>query len=442
MSGNKSTYCKFCNSKNVLSSGCPLNPEPTIDERNCDDHYNVQYIQRHPEYKLEPGHLNCNDVKIDNDENEADLECSKLTMESDQVFRITEKSPEGRYLLTNIKCGQGSFKKVYLTIDTHRTNLEEFDIWSITDITKIRGKYEQRRIINEIKILDKMSHPNVIQSKGSWYDSKKKTVNVILEHLIGGDLLQFSKKEKFNIISFDLILYDILKALQYIHDNGIIHRDIKPENLGIAKNGNIKIFDFGLTTKLPPSLSLRQSSVNDEQVKEEKLSMMGTYGFIAPEIYNSDGKYNENVDIYAFGHTIICLLLSIPRDILTDGESIQISKKIYDLYDEPQKKEIKEKIIKKEYSKYIKLNESPGLLQSDLLEIDSIYKQGVIKTKNIFLLNKIKLIVELCLLSPEERPSARELLDRFYSSSLLNDDFDLTQEDIDTSVEHFKEQKK
>ena len=438
MSGNKSTFCKICNSKNVLRDGCPLNPEPTINERNCDDHYNVQYIQRYPEYKLEPGHLNCNDVKIDDDENEADLECSKLTMERDQVFRITEKSPEGRYLLTNIKCGEGSFKKVYLTIDTQRTNLEEFDIWSITDITKIRGKYEQRRIINEIKILDKMSHPNVIQSKGSWYDSKKKKVNIILEHLIGGDLLQFSKKEKFNIISFDLILYDILKALQYIHDNGIIHRDIKPENLGIATNGNIKIFDFGLTTKLPPPLSLRQSSVNDEQVREEKLSTMGTFGFIAPEIYYSDGKYNEKVDIYSFGHTIICLLLKIPKDKLTNGEYIDISEKIHLLYG---KSNTQQQIIKKEYSKYIVLSDGPDLHQSDLSTIDSIYKKGVLETKNSILLNKIKLIVELCLLSPEERPSARELLERFYSSPLLNDDFDLRQEDIDASVEHFKEKK-
>lgn len=448
MSGNKSTFCKFCNSKNALGSECPLNPEPTINERNCDDHYNVQYIQRYIEYKPEPGHLNCNDVISDEGDDDLDLECTNLTMESDQVFRITDKSPKGRYLLTNIKCGEGSFKKVYLAIDTKRTNLEEFFIWSITDINAIIGKNEKLRIINETKVLDKMSHPNIIQSHGCWFDSVSSTVHIIFEHLIGGDLLQFSKKEVFNIISFDLIIHDILKGLFYIHDHGIIHRDIKPENVGISKNGNIKIFDFGLTTKLPSInidsdskkglLSLRQRSVNTEQFREGKLSTMGTFGFIAPEIYYSDGKYNEKVDIYSFGHTIICLLLKIPKDKLTNGESIDISEKIHLLYG---KSNTQQQIIKKEYSKYIVLSDGPDLHQSDLSTIDSIYKKGVIETKNSILLNKIKLIVELCLLSPEERPSARELLERFYSSPLLNDDFDLRQEDIDTSVEHFKEKK-
>lgn len=40
---------------------------------------------------------------------------------------------------------------------------------------------------------------------------------------------------------------EIVLALEYLHNNGIIHRDVKPDNILISRTGHIKLTDFGLS---------------------------------------------------------------------------------------------------------------------------------------------------------------------------------------------------
>ena len=42
------------------------------------------------------------------------------------------------------------------------------------------------------------------------------------------------------------IAIEVLEALEYIHDNGVVHRDLKPENIMVDGNDNIKLIDFGI----------------------------------------------------------------------------------------------------------------------------------------------------------------------------------------------------
>lgn len=89
------------------------------------------------------------------------------------------------------------------------------------------------------------------------------------------------------IVSF--ILYEILLALNYLHNQGKIHRDLKSQNILISKTGDIKLTDFGVSTQLSSNFSKRNTTV-------------GTPYWMAPEvIVNNNGGHSYKADIWSLG---------------------------------------------------------------------------------------------------------------------------------------------
>ena len=94
----------------------------------------------------------------------------------------------------------------------------------------------------------------------------------------------------------------ILNGLKFLHEQNIAHRDLKCNNILYNSNtGNIIIGDFGLANR-------KQSNFH---------SIIGTPEFMAPEMYGE--KYNEKVDIYAFG---MCIIEMITKDTPYKGKAI------------------------------------------------------------------------------------------------------------------------
>lgn len=79
-----------------------------------------------------------------------------------------------------------------------------------------------------------------------------------------------------------------MKALSYLHKEGIIHRDIKTENLVLGKANDLeslKVIDFGLATK----------------INAPNKQLCGTPGFISPEMFVDRYPYNCKVDVFSMG---------------------------------------------------------------------------------------------------------------------------------------------
>ncbi|CAD8182811.1 unnamed protein product [Paramecium pentaurelia] len=182
--------------------------------------------------------------------------------------------------------GVGAFSQVQMV-----QNLQTKQLVAAKFLNKIReGKSNTERmndIINEIQILYRLNHPNIVKIK-EIYDKTNQIV-IIHEYVDGQTLERFINEHGTQLHQTEIqsIMRQILLAIVYIHEQGLLHRDIKPDNIMIDKNLNIKLIDFGLATKQGSPLCVQKC---------------GTPGYIAPEIINSQKpQYNNKSDIFSLG---------------------------------------------------------------------------------------------------------------------------------------------
>ncbi len=211
--------------------------------------------------------------------------------------QIVERSPGERYVRFSEKLGSGASKDVYRAYDTE----EGIEVaWNVVHLAGV-PKTERNRIVNEVRLLERLHHQNIISFHGSWINREQQQVNFVTEILSSGTLKSFINKVQ--VIRWKIAkrwARQILKGLEYLHsqDPPVIHRDLKCENIFInGTSGDLRIGDLGLSTV--------------HRNNGKALSVLGTPEFMAPDMYE-EGLYDEKVDIYAFG---MCLLEIFTKEI-------------------------------------------------------------------------------------------------------------------------------
>ncbi|XP_074247412.1 serine/threonine-protein kinase Chk2 isoform X2 [Saimiri boliviensis] len=153
----------------------------------------------------------------------------------------------------------------------------------------------------EIEILKKLNHPCIIKIK-NFFDAED--YYLVLELMEGGEL--FDKvvgNKRLKEATCKLYFYQMLLAVQYLHENGIIHRDLKPENVLLSSQEEdclIKITDFGHSKILGETSLMR--------------TLCGTPTYLAPEVLVSVGTagYNRAVDCWSLGVILFICLSGYP----------------------------------------------------------------------------------------------------------------------------------
>jgi Serine/threonine protein kinase len=103
----------------------------------------------------------------------------------------------------------------------------------------------------EIFMLKNLYHKNIVQYLYTEVNKDYNGVDIMMEYVSGGSLRHLLNKfGKFEEPMAALYIFQVLKGLMYLHQQGIIHRDIKSANILVTQDGIIKLSDFGASKKL------------------------------------------------------------------------------------------------------------------------------------------------------------------------------------------------
>ena len=252
-----------------------------------------------------------------NEENIQKQKEEKLLVTLDSKVFVGKGSTDPNQLYIRKKIlGRGSFGTVYLV---KQKELSRYFAMKVIKKT-LKNKEEEESLMNEIEILRKLDHPNIL--KITDFYPLKTEYNIITEYCQEGELFDEIKAHApFNEILTAWYMRQILSAVSYCHSMNVIHRDLKPENILIVKrvkNGfhPIKIIDFG-TAKV------------FKKEKSEHL-LIGSAYYIAPEVLSRN--YTELCDLWSCG--VIMYILLTGRPPFNGINEEEIMKKIKDgIYD-------------------------------------------------------------------------------------------------------------
>ncbi|GLU14722.1 hypothetical protein SLE2022_312750 [Rubroshorea leprosula] len=203
---------------------------------------------------------------------------------------FTEYGDANRYKILEV-IGKGSYGVVCAAIDTHTG--ERVAIKKIQDV--FENISDAIRILREIKLLRLLRHPDIVEIKRIMLPPSKrefKDLFVVFE-LMESDLHQVIKaNDDLTREHHQFFLYQMLRALKYMHTANVYHRDLKPKNILANANCKLKVCDLGLA----------RVAFSDTPTIVFWTDYVATRWYRAPELCGSFfTKYTPAIDIWSIG---------------------------------------------------------------------------------------------------------------------------------------------
>jgi serine/threonine protein kinase len=234
-------------------------------------------------------------------------------------------SIDRRYL---IQCtlGRGGFGRTYLAADERRFNelcvLKEFVPGSQADpvvAQKLRELFQR-----EAAILHKLDHPQIPKFFAGFEENGR--LFIAQEYIDGKTywrMLQERQRRGQVFTQAEVIrwLWDLLRVLDYLHQQGIVHRDISPDNIMLPRGGQTPVLiDFGVVKQVLPHLHMTDASDPDGLIQASV--SVGKFGY-APYEQIRMGQCSPRSDLYALAVTAVVLLTGKPPNLLMDAKTLE-----------------------------------------------------------------------------------------------------------------------
>lgn len=187
----------------------------------------------------------------------------------------------------------------------------------------------------ELKILQKVNHGNLVRLEGFCIDPEDANCYLVYEFVENGSLYAWLHKNKHRKLTWKTrlrIAVDVANGLQYIHEHTrprVVHKDIKSSNILLDGNMRAKIANFGLAKSGCNAITMH---------------IVGTQGYIAPE-YLADGVVSTKMDVFSFGVVLLELVsgreaideqgrnLWVCAGTILDGEDLEKERRLMDWMD-------------------------------------------------------------------------------------------------------------
>lgn len=148
------------------------------------------------------------------------------------------------------------------------------------------------KFLQEIKLLASVKHPNVVEFFGILVkEDNLYMLTELMDTDLAAILSNLDEKTKLQISM------DIASAMAFLHSfqPPILHRDLKPGNILVARDGRVKLSDFGVSRLMADSETKAANMTRDA----------GTVLYMAPEVWMENSSYGTACDVYSYGLLLI-----------------------------------------------------------------------------------------------------------------------------------------
>jgi len=181
--------------------------------------------------------------------------------------------------------GKGNFGKVMLAEEKKSAQLYAIKVLKkefIIDNDEVESTRSEKRVFLTAA---RERHPFLLGLHSCFQTETR--IYFVMEYVSGGDLMLHIQRKQFSLRQAKFYASEVLLALEYFHQNGVIYRDLKLDNILLTLDGHVKVADYGLCK---------------EQMwyGQTTSTFCGTPEFMAPEIL-LEQRYGRAVDWWAFG---------------------------------------------------------------------------------------------------------------------------------------------
>lgn len=204
---------------------------------------------------------------------------------------------DGRYERVSV-LGEGTTATVYRVRDVDTGEARAIKMLSPR---LARHDAVRERFAREAAVTARLRHPNVVKVHGT--GEHEGVPYIVMDYVRGGTLRErVEERGPLPPRIASAVLQQALHALHHAHAEGIVHRDVKPNNVMITADGTPRVVDFGIG----------RTTGRDPRFITDPGSVLGTFGYMAPEQGIDAAEVDNRTDIYAAGATLYAVITGRP----------------------------------------------------------------------------------------------------------------------------------
>ncbi|CAG9837137.1 unnamed protein product [Diabrotica balteata] len=306
------------------------------------------------------------------------------------------------------RLGKGAYGIVWKAID--RKTKEVVAVKKIFDA--FRNQTDAQRTYREIMFLQSFkSHPNIVKLHSVHRAANNRDIYLGFEYMETDLHNVIKRKSILKDVHKRYIIYQLLKAIKYIHSGNVIHRDMKPSNVLLDSLCRCKIADFGLARSLSQG---SEGSVNGSDGDPTLTDYVATRWYRAPEILIANRRYTKGIDLWSIGCILAEMVLGKP--IFPGTSTVNQVEKIMATIPTPSQEDINMVCIS-------------GIGSSMIKNASAVQKIPLVSILgNNVPSDAIDLINRLLVFNPHDRLTAEEALEHSYIARFHNPDQEISLE--------------